>query len=991
MALSPAPHVPPRPADQEAVARNHERWLDAAAEWSNPALARFVRAAMKDTKLRPLLDAIFGNSPFLTHCLLTEPGTLKAFLDQGPDAAFAELLAELKADDSQGDDEAALMRRLRVGKRRAALLIGLADIDGRWPLEHVCESLSRFADTAVSIACAHLLDQARREGLVELPHRGDPEWDSGLIVLGLGKLGANELNYSSDIDLIILYDDEKIAYRGQRSIQEMFVALARDLVRILEERTADGYVFRTDLRLRPDPGATPLALSVLAAETYYESMGQNWERAAMIKARCIAGDKSAGEAFLRLLRPFIWRKNLDFAAIQDIHSIKRQIDAHKGGGRIAVAGHDIKLGRGGIREIEFFVQTQQLIRGGRDSGLRTPRTLEGLAALAAAGHITVVAADEMGAAYRALRMVEHRLQMIDDRQTQRLPEEPEELVALAVFSGFDGVDTFDSAMRATMRTVERHYMHLFEDAPALAPQGNLVFTGTDDDPETIKTIAALGFKEPSPICARIRAWHHGRVAATRSTRARETLTEITPSLLSALSRTADPDAAFLRFDALVSALPTGVQLFALLYANPRLLDLVAEIMGDSPRLADLLSGRPMLLDAVLSGAFFEPLPPLPALNVDLDRAIARDVDTRRDVDLELVLDTARRWCAEQKFRVGVQLLHNRIAPEEAAAQLSDVADASLSRLVPHIEDEFAAVHGKLPGRGAALIALGKLGSREMTANSDLDLILVYDMPKGVEHSDGAKPLPAETYYGRLTQRLIAGFTARTGEGVLYEVDMRLRPSGNKGPIAASLESFRLYHRTEAWTWEHMALTRARVISAAPAMRDAVNRAIRDTLTRPRDPEILRADVVDMRRRMAAELKADTLWEVKHRRGGLVDIEFVAQYLQLRWAAEHPSILRRNTAAVLVEARDLGLLAKSDAAGLLAALHLWTAIQQTLRMTVEGNFDEARMPGRLGQVLAKAAGCTTFGDLKAAMEKHAKAALAIHERVLAPPKRRRAKG
>lgn len=982
--------TPPRPADAEAVARNRERWLEAAAEWSESELAAFARAVAKDAKLRPLLDAVFGNSPFLTHCLLAEPGTLKAFLDQGPDAAFAELLAELKADDSQGDDEDALMRRLRIGKRRASMVIGLADISGRWPVERVCESLSRLADTAVSLACAHLLDRARRDGLLEFAHRHDPEWDSGLIVLGLGKLGANELNYSSDIDLIVLYDDEKIDYRGPRSKQEMFVALARDLVRILEERTVDGYVFRCDLRLRPDPGATPLALSVLAAETYYESMGQNWERAAMIKARCIAGDKSSGEAFLRTLRPFIWRKNLDFAAIQDIHSIKRQIDAHKGGGRIAVAGHDIKLGRGGIREIEFFVQTQQLIRGGRDPALRTPRTLDGLAALAAAGHITPAAAEEMSAAYCLLRTVEHRLQMIDDRQTQRLPDEPEALAALAVFAGFDDVDAFDAAMRATMRTVERHYMHLFEDAPPLAPQGNLVFTGTDDDPETIKTIVALGFKEPSSICARIRAWHHGRVAATRSARARETLTEITPSLLEALSRTADPDAAFQRFDALVSALPTGVQLFSLLYANPGLLDLVAEIMGDAPRLAELLSRRPVLLDAVLSGAFFEPLPPLAALRDDLDRAIARDIATGPDVDLEAVLDAARRWNAEQKFRVGVQLLRNRITPEEAAQQLSNIADASLSCLVPHIEEEFARAHGKLPGRGAALIALGKLGSREMTANSDLDLILVYDMPKSADVSDGKKPLPAETYYGRLTQRLIAGFTAHTGEGVLYEVDMRLRPSGSKGPIAASLESFRLYHRGEAWTWEHMALTRARVIAAGPAMRGAVNKVIRDTLTRPRDGEALRTDVVAMRRRMAAELKADSPWEVKHRRGGLVDIEFVAQYLQLRWAHEHPSILKRNTAAVLTAARDLDLLTKADADGLLGALRLWSAIQQTLRMTVEGNFDEARMPGRLGQVLAKAAGCATFGELKAAMEKRAKAALAIHERILAPG-RRRARG
>ena len=981
MASSPIPHLPPHPADAEAVVRNRERWLEAAAEWDDVALAAFARAAEREAKHRPLLDAIFGNSPFLTHCLIAETAVFRAFLANGPDATFADLLAELYADDSDGDSEAAVMTRLRLGKRRASLLVALADLAGLWPLDAVTRALSRFADAAVSIACAHLLRQAHRDGELILPHPEDSEWDSGLVVLGMGKLGADELNYSSDIDLILLYDDEKIDYRGRRSIQELFVALARDLVRMIESRTADGYVFRCDLRLRPDPAATPLALSIIAAETYYEAMGQNWERAAMIKARCIAGDKSAGESFLRTLRPFIWRKHLDFAAIQDIHSIKRQIDAHKGGARIAVAGHDIKLGRGGIREIEFFVQTQQLIRGGRDPGLRTLRTVEGLAALADAGHIDAKAAAELTEAYRFLRMVEHRLQMIDDRQTQKLPDEPEQLEAIAIFSGFDGFVDFDSAMRGTLRAVERHYSHLFEDAPPLGDHGNLVFTGAEDDPGTIETLTKLGFRDSSSICARIRGWHHGHVRAMRSARARETLTEITPNLLAALGRTADPDAAFMRFDAFLFGLPTGVQLFSMLYANPDLLDLVADIMGDAPRLAESLGRRPALLDAVVSGAFFQPLPALTALVEELRRAIQREGD-----DLEAAMDAARRWGGEQKFRVGVQLLRNALTPERAAEQLSDVADAALICLVPHVEADFARTHGHLPGRGAALLALGKLGSREMTANSDLDLILVYDQPDNAALSDGKKPLPPETYYARLTQRLIGGFTAATSEGTLYDVDMRLRPSGNKGPIAASLESFRLYHREEAWTWERMALTRARVIVAGLPMRRAVLRVIKDTLTLPRDPETIRADVADMRLRMAGEHKAVSPWEVKHRRGGLVDIEFIAQYLQLRWGAEHPSILKRTTAAVIAEARKLRLLAAADADALLGAHHVWTAIQQVLRMTVEGSFDEATVPGRLGQVLARAADLPDFAALKAAMQTHADAALAVYERLLAAPKK-----
>ncbi len=973
------------------MARNRERWLEAAAEWDDAELVKFVHTTLRDVKHRPLLDAVFGNSPFLTQCLIAEPAVLRAFLADGPDATFAELVTELRADDSAGDSEAALMRRLRIGKRRASLLVGLADIAGLWPLDSVTGALSLFADAAVSLACAHLLRRAHRDGDLILPHPEDPEWNSGLVVLGMGKLGAGELNYSSDIDLILLYDDEKIDYRGDRSKQELFVALARDLVRFIEERTADGYVFRCDLRLRPDPAATPLALSVLAAETYYEAMGQNWERAAMIKARCIAGDKSAGESFLRTLRPFIWRKHLDFAAIQDIHSIKRQINAHKGGARIAVAGHDIKLGRGGIREIEFFVQTQQLIRGGREPELRVPGTLAGLAALTKAGHLAAATAEEMAVSYRFLRTVEHRLQMVDDRQTQRLPDEPEQLEAVAVFAGFDGFAAFDAAMRSTLRTVERHYSHLFEDAPPLGNHGNLVFTGAEDDPDTIATLTKLGFKDPSAVCARIRGWHHGHVHAMRSARARETLTEITPHLLEALARTVDPDAAFLRFDIFLFALPTGVQLFSMLYANPDLLDLVAEIMGDAPRLADILSRRPALLDGVLSGDFKRPQAPLKKLIAELDRAIVRESGEEigpkaHGIDVEAAMDAARRWAAEYRFRVGVQLLRNGLTPELAAEHLTDIADAALACLVPHIETDFARLHGRMPGRGAVLLALGKLGSREMTANSDLDLILVYDSASSVEASDGKKPLPPETYYARLTQRLIGGFTARTAEGTLYDVDMRLRPSGNKGPIAASLESFRLYHRDEAWTWERMALTRARAIVGGPAMRAAVNRVIRETLTHDRDPETIRADVTDMRLRMAAEHKAHTPWQVKHRRGGLVDIEFVAQYLQLRWARAHPSLLKRATAPVLREARRLGLLAAADADALLEAHHLWTAVQQVLRMTVEGEYDDAALPGRLSEVVARAAGCADFAALKAAMDACAAKAFAAYERVLAPQRK-----
>ncbi len=977
MPLEFEPHRLPRPADPAMTARHLEQWREAAAQLDARQFPAFTADLTADTGWLALLASIFGNSPFLSQAAIAEPAFLCGLLQSGPDEVFSRLMAEL---DTVADDTgtAELMRTMRLAKRRAALVIGLADIAGAWSLDQVTGALSRFADRAVTLAARHLLHRSHRSGDLVLAHPDDPERDSGLIILAMGKLGANELNYSSDIDLIILYDDEKVDYRGRRSVQELFVGLARDLVRILNERTADGYVFRTDLRLRPDPGSTPLAISLLAAEAYYEGVGQNWERAAMIKARQVAGDRVAGTAFTRFLRPFVWRKHLDFAAIQDIHSIKRQINAHRGGGRIAVAGHNIKLGRGGIREIEFFAQTQQLIWGGRESDLRCPRTCDALAALAAAGHLDPSVVSELTAAYGFLRGLEHRLQMVDDKQTQTLPEDPAKLLAVAVFMGFAGTEDFAAALTRVLQTVEGHYGHLFEDAPPLSTGGNLVFTGAEADPETLKTIAAMGFTQAEAVSHQIRGWHHGRVRATRSVRAREMLTELTPALLEALARAADPDAAFHRFDHFLSGLPAGVPLFALFTNNPSLLDLVAEIMGDAPRLAEWLSRNTTLLDSVLAGGFFDSPPPGPALAAEL----ARLLDDAGNY--EEMLDVARRWANEQKFRIGVQTLRNMLDAAQAGRHLTDVADAALDVLQPRAEAEFAQSHGRLPGTGIAVVAMGKMGSREMTATSDLDLILVYDQVDGADTSDGPKPLSPSAYYARLTQRIINALTAKTAEGSLYDVDMRLRPSGNAGPIATSLASFTQYHATLAWTWEHMALTRARVVTGGPVLRSAIEAIIAETLRRPRDPAKLLADVADMRDRMAREHKADTPWEVKHLRGGTVDIDFIAQYLQLRWAHEHPSILHNGTAEVLSEAARLGLLAEDESEVLKDALRLWSAIQQVLRQTIAGDFREDTAPGHLREILVRATGSTHFEGLKSSMAERAGQVLAIYRRLIEDP-------
>ncbi len=963
----------PEAADAKAAAIGLTRY---AATAQGAAAARLAEPGPPQ-----LIAALCGNSPFLAHILAAEGAFFDQVLADGADSVFANLLADLRRAHQSCASEADLMRDLRRARRRAALLIAMADLAGWWPLETVTGALSDLADTALETALAYLLDQRRQAGEIDLPDPASPTADSGLIVLGLGKLGARELNYSSDIDLIILYDRDRIVYRGRRSLQECCVRLARDLVRLLQEATADGYVFRVDLRLRPDPGSTPLALSTLAAEAYYEGMGQNWERAAMIKARAVAGDKAAGQRFLDRLRPFIWRKHLDFAAIADIHSIKRQIHAVKGHRQIAVAGHNIKLGRGGIREIEFFAQTQQLIWGGRRPGLRQRGTLPAIAALAAHGQCRPEIAEDLIAAYRYLRHVEHRLQMIDDHQTQTLPEDSGALERLAIFCGHRGIADFSGSLREHLGKVEDRYAELFEESPSLGnAEGSLVFTGTEDDPDTIRNLAAMGFPDPSAVAGAVRAWHHGRYRATRSARAREILTELMPRLLAALAASADPDTAFRRFDAFLQALPAGVQVFSLLQANPDLLGLIAEIMGTAPLLADNLARSPALLDGLLAAGNESRLPDRARLAADLDANLTLAADYQDALDL------IRRWTKDRFFQIGVALLRGALDGDAAGPILADIADLAIGALSPRVRAEFQAQHGRLPGRDLAVIALGKLGSREMTITSDLDLIFIYDIPADRADwekiaSDGAKPLAPIQYFARLAQRIIAAIAARTGEGTLFEVDMRLRPSGNSGPIASGLDPFLRYQRNEAWTWEHMALTRARVICGDADFAAEIRSKIDGLLTMEREPTKLAQDCRDMRERIRSQHRGEDFWDIKYRPGGMVDLDFIAQYLLLCHGWAHPELAAGEPGAILAAAQATGLLDRETAEDLRAALRLWRRLLQISRLAIGGAIVEAELRPQIRRKLAESAGCADFAALKSEIERCAGLVAAAFARLI----------
>ena len=934
-----------------------------------------MRGLAADTAGRRLLTPLFGNSPYLAHCCLREPALLARLWHQGVAATFAELISRLNRDLVLTMPREVIAAELRRLKRRVALTIAIADIAGLWSLERVMNGLSGFAESALALAARHLLSDAMARNALGQRDTEDPARDSGFIVLAMGKLGADELNYSSDIDLVVLFDGDKAQVSGDIGPQALFTRMAQDLVRMMAERTDEGYVFRTDLRLRPDPGSTPPALSLPAALAYYESAGQNWERAALIRARPVAGDLDAGHAFLAALTPFLWRKHLDFAAIQDIHSIKRQIHAQRGGATIAVAGHNIKLGRGGIREIEFFAQTQQLIWGGRQPDLRQRGTVAALEALADADHISCQAADELAEAYRFLRRVEHRLQMVDDAQTHTIPASQDGVRRLAVFLGFDTPDTFAAALTRRLEIVESHYANLFEETPSLAALGNLVFTGTEDDPETLRTLAGLGFADPKTAAAIVRAWHHGRYRATRSQRARELLTELVPVLLRAFGACAAPDAAFIRFDHFLGRLPAGVQLFSLLYQNPALLELIAEIMGAAPTLAETMMQRPGVLDAVLASGFFDPLPGRAALGVDLGRLLDRARHT------EELLDFVRRWVAERKFQIGVQVLRGRLDGEAAGSAFADVAEAALAELLPRIATEFARAYGTVAGGAIAVLGLGKLGGREMTWASDLDLIFIYDAPNDAESAGGLQSLPAPTYYARLSQRFINALTAVTAEGPLYEVDMRLRPSGTAGPVASSLEAFRRYHRELAWTWEQMALTRARPLAGDVALRARAMAEVRSVLVRPRDADALARDVVEMRERIADAHRKPASFDVKHRRGGMVDIEFIAQYLQLRDAARAAQVLHPNTRNALTALAAAGSLASADVETLSHALALWRNVQGLVKLTVPEPFDETGTPAAIKALLAHGAGAIDFARLKRDMDAAARDAYGLFRRLV----------
>ena len=943
------------------------READAASCLEQLAAHASLEATLADGPMRALITSAAGNAPYLTRLMTKYPAQLASIYNAGFDGAWNALADEMRALHGREETQPQMMLALRTLKARVALTVALADIAGAWELMTVTTALSQFAGDAVTATLRHLLHKAAQRGEFSIHNPAEPEAGSGIIILGMGKLGAYELNYSSDIDLIVLFDKATLPYVGGRNPQQFMNKIASDLMTILQERTSEGYVFRTDLRLRPDPMSTPLAVTTAAALTYYETVGQNWERAAMIKARPIAGDMVASANYMRELVPFIWRKTLDFATIADIHSIKRQMNV-KTGKEIALYGHNVKIGVGGIREIEFFVQTQQLVWGGRIPELRVQGTLVGLKVLAQYELITEEVRDRLSDRYLWLRMVEHRLQMRNDEQTHTLPTDEAAMREVSLFCGYDGIDSFAKECTRTFETVHAIYTDSMVDSDPLAVHGNLVFTGVEADPDTLKTLASLGYTETQRISDIIQGWHRGNRRSTKSKRSRQVLTELVPALLIALGKTANPDAAFFHFDDFIDRLPSGAQIFSLFLSRPEMLTLLADILGSAPALGDTLSNNPSLLDSVLEADFFLGLPS----KEELENLVVERLRFAHAFEQKMLY--LRIFNNEKRFQAGVHLLKRLATPKRVGAFLSDIAEIILQCTMVEVTAEYAANAAHFHEVPFAVLAFGKLGGREMTFGSDLDIVLIYD-----DTVDAASE--ARTHLSRISQRFLSALTLLSREGRLYEVDTRLRPGGSDGPLAVSLAAFDAYFTNSAWTYEHMALTRARVVASNSAsFTPRIEEIVAKHVLKPRDPAVLLKDVLDMRARIATQFPSRNPWALKHVRGGMVDMDFIAQYLVLRYAPEHPAIWHRNARKVFEAAHADHLLDASVTASLIAAKKFMSDLMSLLRLSAPGGLITDDAPQGLKNLLCRALRIKKFSALKTQLLECEAQVLAAFERM-----------
>ena len=849
---------------------------------------------------------------------------LRLLMRRFPDVVERLAAGQLYDTCPKIDPDRPVAQALRIAKGQMALAVAIGDLAGVLSLEAVTAHLSAFADRALDLAIA--------EATQAIVPGAEP---CGLAALALGKHGSHELNYSSDIDPILIFDPNVLPCRARDEPVETAVRIGRKIIEIMQVRDAHGYVFRIDLRLRPNPDVTPIVLPVEAAISYYESSALTWERAAFIRARACAGDIRLGGEFLEAIGPFVWRRGLEFGAVAEVRALSRRIRDHYARGQVFGPGYDLKRGRGGIRECEFFAQILQMIHGGRDPALRAPATLDALAALANAGWISGEDAATLARAYRLYREIEHRLQMVDDQQTHSLPTNADALDNVARLAGLDD----GAALLDLLSPVVIQVGHIYdaldgETSEALPRNGALL----------AKFLSGAGFVDADHVAQRISGWRGGSYRAVRSAAAQDALEAVLPSFMMALGAAADPLLAVNRFDAMIERLPSAINLFRLLEARLPLRARLTDILCHAPTLADDLSRRPELLDGLISASALQPVGSIDAL-------IERLQHDGASAGLEARLDRIRQGVSELRFALGSQLVAGTADPLDVAAGYGLVAEAAIRVAADVTLGEFEQAHGRVEGCEFVILAFGRMGGAELTHASDLDLIFLFTGDFQGE-SDGVKPLGTVHYFNRLAQRVVASLSVPTASGALYEVDTRLRPSGAKGPLCVSLDAFARYQAEEAWTWEHMALTRGRAVYGSCEARRQTEAIMTSVLMQPRDPGKLIADAVKMRADMAAHKPPKSMLDIKLAEGGLVDLEFA---LHVRQLAE-----RRGFFPQL----GLALAALDSPAVMVKAYPLFTRFLVTMRLVAP----DLKEPIAATQVLvARACGCADWADLLAELD------------------------
>ena len=794
--------------------------------------------ARQHTDFMRLKDRVANCSPYLRGLMAKEPDFATDLQWQRPQEVFSTVLESV----TEGSPED-VSRSLRLAKRKVALLIAMSDLGGVWDLGEVTGYLTEFADFATSMMTRSLFRQACEHGA--LPH-AEPDCEDlgGLCVLAMGKMGACELNYSSDIDLVFLFDEQKARGEDLFRVRDGFIGIVKRFAALLSEPTSDGYVFRVDLRLRPDPLTTPVCMSMGAAESYYESFGRTWERAVLIKARPCAGDLDAGCKFLDAVSPFVWRRNLDFAAVRDARDMRSRVLAQQSSRFMrSLEGYDIKLGAGGIREIELLAQTIQIIAGGRDRSLRIPATLEALGAIEECGWMDHSSRILLADNYRFWRQTEHCLQMVRDARTHQLPRSKTEFVRLAAMLRCNSTSMLKQKIQIGLAQVAKETESFFGPRDI-----------DDADPDS----ASFGHSRHE-IFERWKLY-----PVMRNTRSMEIFERIRPAILARLARASDPENALAQFDSFLRRLPAGVQLFSLFEANSRLLDLLCEICAVTPDLAGHLARDPGIFDAVLDRSFFAPVPDTRSLCAGLERILAEDSA------FEANLDALRIWQKELHFRIGVQHLQGQINAAQAAAAYRRAAKACLRKLWRPVARHLSRRLGTPRGAIACLVETGSLGSGRPARNAPLDLLLIYQAS-----SRSSEP---GRYHVRLMQAIIAALSTATAHGRLYEIDMRKRPSGRSGPAVMTFDSFASAQKSDFSLWERLALVRALPVAGSARLGGQVLELRKHLVASKPTPSRILAEATGLR--SFSLTISDDPWEIEAGRGGLLDIELAAQTLAL---------------------------------------------------------------------------------------------------------------